>query len=311
MKKDYSALSFSEKERICENEFMTNGPFWHIYTDGTRMQNIFCTKEEFEIGLWMLASTRCMCPKVRLATFELMENHGHLILCGQKENCIEFFEIFFSRLRRTLSRIGRIINWDNFQMGILPINSLQDLRNEIIYTNRNAFVANGNYTPDSYPWGGGCAFFNGWIDEIPTVLMSSLPINKQRRYLHTKDVAPFKDLHVIGNRPFIPSFCDIKLAERMFRDPRSYFYSLTRNAEAFSQIANRLGDRIFLTDEELYSVMTTHTVQEYGQNKPSQLTPQQRLDVARYLRLNYNATNQQLRRILRIDISILSELFPQ
>ena len=196
-------------------------------------------------------------------------------------------------------------------MGILPINSLQDLRNEIIYTNRNAFVANVNYTPDSYPWGGGCAFFNGWIDEIPAVPMCSLPINKQRQYLHTKDVAPFKELRVIGNRPFIPSFCDIKFAEKMFRDPRSYFNSLTRNAEAFSQIANRLGDHIFLTDEELYSVMTAHIIQTYRQNKPGQLTPQQRLEVARHLHFNYNATNQQLRRILRLDNSILTELFPQ
>ena len=35
----------------------------------------------------------------------------------------------------------------------------------------------------------------------------------------------------------------------MFRDARSYFNSLTRNAEAFSQIASRLKDSIFLTDE--------------------------------------------------------------
>lgn len=47
MKKDSSALSFSEKERICESGFFANGPYWHIYTDGTRMQNIFCCEEDY------------------------------------------------------------------------------------------------------------------------------------------------------------------------------------------------------------------------------------------------------------------------
>ena len=45
MKKDYSALSFSEKERICESIFIANGPYWHVYTDGTKMQNIFCSED--------------------------------------------------------------------------------------------------------------------------------------------------------------------------------------------------------------------------------------------------------------------------
>lgn len=39
MKKEFSALSFSEKERICESIFINNGPYWHLYTDGTKMQN--------------------------------------------------------------------------------------------------------------------------------------------------------------------------------------------------------------------------------------------------------------------------------
>ena len=111
--------------------------------------------------------------------------------------------------------------------------------------------------------------------------------------------------------PFIPSFCDIKLGESMFRDARSYFNSLTRNAEAFSQIASRLKDSIFLTDEELYSVLHSFINKEYSVKTPSQLSVQQKIDTARYMHFNYNSTNQQLRRMLRLDLSILEELFPE
>ena len=110
--------------------------------------------------------------------------------------------------------------------------------------------------------------------------------------------------------PFIPSFCDINLGESMFRDARSYFNSLTRNAEAFSQIASRLKDSIFLTDEELYSVICSYINKEYSVKTPAQLSGQQKIDTARHMHFNYNASNQQLRRMLRLDMSILEELFP-
>ena len=310
MKKDFSALSFSEKERVCESIFINNGPYWHLYTDGTKMQNIFCNDEEFIIGMWCLATALHLCKSIKVITFELMGNHIHLILAGQKEDCIMVFEIFTSRLKQVFAKAGRIINWNNLKMDILPIEDIQALRNEIIYVNRNAFVSNPSYTPDSYPWGGGCAYFNPWLRHVKTTPLENMKVNSQRALLHTRDVSPFLQLIEAGGMPFIPSFCDIKLGESMFRDARTYFNSLTRNAEAFSQIAARLKDSVFLTDEELYSVICTYINKEYSVKTPSQLSAQQKIDTARRMHFNYNASNQQLRRMLRMDIAILEELFP-
>ena len=83
-----------------------------------------------------------------------------------------------------------------------------------------------------------------------------------------------------------------------------------RNAEAFSQIAARLKDSIFLTDDELFSVLCSHISKEYSIKKPSELTAQQKIDTARHLHFGYNASNQQLRRMLRMDMAILEEMFP-
>ena len=310
MKKDLNALSFSEKESICERLLISNGPYWHLYTDGTKMQNIFCCEEDFKAGVWILASTLYMSKGVNSLTFELMSNHVHLIFAGQREDCINAFELFVSKLRLAFPKRQRAIDWSNFKMEILPIESLHALRNEIIYVNRNAFVANPAYTPDSYLWGGGCAYFNPWLKHLKTTPLGNLKVNIQRALLHTRDVSPFSQLTEVGGMAFIPSFCDISLGESMFRDARSYFNSLTRNAEAFSQIASRLKDTIFLIDEELYSVICSHISKEYSVKNPSQLSAQQKIDTARHMHFNYNASNQQLRRMLRLDIAILEEMFP-
>jgi len=311
MKKDYCALSFSEKERICERTFEENGPFWHLYTDGTQMQDIFCNKADFKTGMWALAGAAHQQKDVRIMTFQLMNNHLHQIFAGRKDGGIEMFGIFETRLRRSLVKNGRAIDWGHFKMDILPIEDLKALRNEIIYVNRNAFVANAAYTPDSYPWGGGCAYFNAWTDHLRTSRMGDLKVATQRELLHMRDVAPFTELREIDMMPFIPSFCDIRLGESMFRDARSYFNSLTRNAEAFSQIASRLKDSVFLTDEELFAVMSSYINKEYSVKSAAMLNGEQKISVARHLHFGYNASNQQLRRLLRLDLAILEELFPQ
>lgn len=96
----------------------------------------------------------------------------------------------------------------------------------------------------------------------------------------------------------------------MFRDARSYFNSLTRNVEAFSQIASRLKDAIFLTDDELYSAMFAFINKNYSVKTVAELSARQKIDTARQMHFNYNASNQQLRRLLRMDLAILEELFP-
>ena len=95
----------------------------------------------------------------------------------------------------------------------------------------------------------------------------------------------------------------------MFQDARSYFHSLTRNAEAFSQIASRLKDVVFMTDDEMF-VVAARCAAEMFSSKLNVLTPDQRIRLARKLHFDYNASNQQLRRVLKLDISVLDEMFP-
>ena len=310
MMKDFSALSFTEKERICNEAFVNNGPYWHIYTNGTIMQNIFCSKEDYNCGMWQLAIAKCIAKGVKLLTFELMSNHVHLVAAGTKDDCEKFFKLFASRIKHIFTRLGKVIDWSRFQYEILPIDSLTALRNEIIYTNRNAYVANANYTPLSYLWGGGCAYFNPFLEYLQIKAFSQLPIQKQRQILHSRDTSAFARLYIWEDSVFIPSFCDISLGESMFQDARKYFNSLTRNAEAFSQIASRIKDTMFLTDDELYAVTTAYIDKEYKTTQIKLLSPQQKIDTSKHLHFKYNATNSQIRRILKIDISILEEMFP-
>ena len=113
----------------------------------------------------------------------------------------------------------------------------------------------------------------------------------------------------MGDVPFIPSFCRIDIGQSMFQDARSYFHALTRNAEAYSQVALRLKDKVFLTDDEMFVVASRYASDEFSV-KLRMLTPDQKIQLARKLHYDYNASNNQIRRLLNLNIAVLNELFP-
>ena len=118
-----------------------------------------------------------------------------------------------------------------------------------------------------------------------------------------------RDLKFVGDVPYIPSFCRIDVGQSVFQDARSYFHALSRNAEAYSQIASRLKDTVFLTDEEMFVVAARCAESDYF-TKLRLLTPDQKIQLARKLHYDYNASNAQLRMILGLDLVVLNELFP-
>ena len=304
------ALTFFEKEKLCEERFEASGPFWHLHTDGTKMQNIFTSDYLFETGIAALGVTCHLTPDVKAVAFELMTNHIHLILAGQREDCILLFEAFKTRLSRILSRCDAVADLSDFKPQIIPIPDLKALRNEILYAHRNAYVVSPDFTPCNYPWGSGWAYFNQLVSLLPTLALSEITLTDARHISHSRDVACLKGLRCCGKVVFIPSFCDISLGESMFTDPRSYFNSLTKNVEAFSQIAARLQDVIFLTDDELFSVACKMSEDSCQTKKITLLSPEHKISIAKELHFKYNATNQQIRRILKLDTTILNELFP-
>ena len=289
--------------------FLENGPFWHVCTDGTKIGDIFCTDDDFRQGMMALAVCVALFGKVGLVTFELMKNHVHLILCGSEDDSVEFFQMYKGKLKRLFKGTDRAVNWDKFEAQFIRIQDLNALRNEIVYVHRNAYVVNSNYTPFSYPWGGGWAYFSPVLQLLPVLSVQELGARKVRELTHCREVSQLLDLKFVGDVPYIPSFCLVNLGQNMFRDARSYFNSLTRNVEEFSLIASKLKDTVFLTDEEMYRV-AANCAEECFSCKLSMLTPDQKVQLARKLHREYNASNDNLRRVLKLDPSVLNELFP-
>lgn len=303
------AETFFEKEQFAEFLLKNNGPFWYMYTPGNLTSVLFVDKEDFKFAMNLVAQVAVKNPEVRIYTFEVMNNHFHFILSGDEEKCRALFELLKEKLERYLRNKGRNINLSKFNCFLVQIMDLKTLRNEIIYANRNGYVARHDCTPFSYPWGAGMAIFNPVVELIPKQDYSKLTVREKREICKSKDIDLPGDLKVHDGVILPSSYCATKETEQIFRDPHHYFSMLSKNWEAYSEIAKRLGDTVIITDEEMYGAVSALCAKEYGIKKPGNLNPTQKIELAKRMKQDYFASNKQIKNILRLDIGIVEELF--
>ena len=302
-------LSFSERERQCEELFNSRGPFYHLCTPGDSQLVLFDTNEDFRFAINLMASTLYEETDVNVITFEIMGTHLHVI----GEGSLEAAEQWFAKYRRKLSRfyqsVGDVKDLSSFQASIFPINDLAFLRNSIAYVNRNGYLVHPEYTPFSYPWGAGRYFFNPDAKQRYDITFGELTVRQKRNLFYSHSIACCGAANVVDGYISPDSFCEVYMGENFFRDARHYFSLVSRSVEGYKNIAKMLGDSVFYTDDELYLIVRQICRDRYGNARPEIITLDQKMEFARMLHYDYKASDKQIQRMLRIDERKLAVLF--
>lgn len=302
-------LTWREAVRSGEASFRSNVPFWHLPTDGNNQQIIFTNRADFAAAMNALAITSALF-QVRLVAYEFMHNHVHFILSGQKDECEAAFMEFKRRLDNHFTRCGRFGVLSNFDFELIPIESLQQMKTEIAYVHRNAFVASRNNLVYTYEWGSGMYYFHEVLKKMHFQPFSEVPYLKRREIFQGRVLKMPDGYTFNGEYVFPPSFMALGLGESFFNSPAEYFYKLTRNLEDQSLIADRLRDRVFVSYEEGFNIAQTLAWNIFHA-KVTMLTGEQKTELSRRLHFDYKLSNKHISTILKMDIAFLDEIFPE
>ncbi len=300
---------FFDRESDCEYRFKRNAPFWHICTPGENQTIIFQSNEDYHYGITALGLAKAKFHDVEIYTYALMSNHLHLILSGTKEQCIQFIQYYKRLLMIYFSRTKQLRNLASFdEAQCIAITDLRMLRNEIAYVNRNGFVEYVCPTPFAYEWGCGRYYFT--IPQPVNREFNTLTIREKRAILHKSDVT-LPDNYTVDEKYLDPrSFCNFHKGELYYNPEQQYFIMLSRNFEAFSAIAERLGDQNFLTDNEIYPAACMISNSEFGVKTPSLLPSEDKIKLVRILHDKYHASNKQIARVVSIPVATINQLYP-
>ena len=306
--------SFGERERQCERHYYDvcrrYGQLWHISTPGNLTETLFVEDEDFQFAVSNSAISAAESGLV-IFTDQIMGNHIHTLGGGTKPQCIDYLERFTYRLEKYSSQQGKFLKLSQFRCDDpIEITTLDMMRNEIAYINRNGYLVNPSHTPFSYPWGSGSVYFNHSLHNDPGVPYDAIPF-RTKRHLCRRRAIEMPPGYRYGRGMILPeSYALYHEGEMMFRDAHQYFYLLTRNYEAYSEEAKRLGDAILLTDEEIYPVAKMLAWRDFKVKQPSLLPANAKIAIARTLHADYHATPNQVRRVLALPKEIVQQLFP-
>lgn len=300
--------NFYYQENECERIFAGLGESFHIYTP-ENFEIIFTSNDDFITGMNIIAVCTKLSDNIKLLTFEIMTNHIHLTVSSSKQDAQDYFELIKMFLSRSFKSRSRTIDWSKFVANPRRINSLDDLRNVIIYNNRNGFVANPLWTPFSYPWGANKYYFNNDAKQLSLIGAKPFSLRGLREITHSRLADSVSDLLSCNGCAVPLSFCDIENGEKLFRSPAQYFFMLGKNIEKQKNISKEIGESMFCNDDELYSSILSITLTKFS-TSPADIPNVEKIELAKIMHNDYHASNKQISRILKLDIVVVDRLFP-
>ncbi len=293
--------TFAEKERYCEATFQESGPYWHAYTSGKDTPLLFAQKKDFVFVMNVVAQAAAISSKVRIIAFEVMNNHFHFVLSAAEEAVLAFWNYIRKRLSRSFPVVKAI------PIALRPIMDLNSLRNNIVYTNRNGYVADPAYTPFSYPWGTGRYYF---LDRPEGNAMSRISVDDRREMFRCREPMLPGEWEVRDGYIDPWNYCAVKFGMSLFRDAHHYFAMVSKNVEAYAELAVGLDECEFLTDAELFTRLIQMVRSDHGVSAIKDLTKSQKFELARKLRFEFRSSNGQIRRVLGLSQYEVDSLFP-
>jgi REP element-mobilizing transposase RayT len=294
-----------------EQLFREYGPFYHLSTKPLEKGVIFQDDEERKVAINLIAILAKE-THVDILAFAIMSNHFHFIIKGELVDGIEFFRRLKKRLSNFFSRRGRsgIMDLVDVDPNTPAIASLTQFRNEIAYVIRNPYVVRTDVNLFAYPWCSGYLYFNPLLDSLCSKSAKELSYKEKRDITRATDPVLDTQFRVRDGMIAPESFVNYKLVERLFPSARKFLWWVLRNVEAHHEVASRLGEKVFLNDDELFVTAQQLARSQFGCDGVKDLSIQQQKEIAVVLKHKWNASNGQVARIAQLDPSIVNDMFP-
>ena len=300
----YGRNDFWDRERECERSFAENGPIYFITTEDLDWM-LYENTEQFIVGTNLISIASARSGFTLLDDIQ-MNNHHHVLGKGDYVTASNFVALLHASMRRYQASLGRpsLKEWD---VQIKRTEDLKQFRNQVAYSDRNAYVARLDSIPTGYCWGSAQLFFNRnlWLRNEGTPY-SQVGGREKRIICRSHDVDLPSHFRVYKGMILRSSFVDYHTTEKMFNSANQYFTMLTRRGEADIEMANLLGERIQLPHEEVYQIVSGW----YPGQRLTKLDYDMKLKAAMQMKQKLRCSNRQIIQILNLPAADVDKMFP-
>ena len=297
-------------EEECEFRFRELGPCYHLCTS-ENAPILFHNEGDFKTAMNIIALASKLFPDIKILTFEVMNNHLHFALCGNENRIHEWLGKLVALLRQHPELKDSKEAFATLREKLIVVGNLDNLRNVIAYINRNGYVADSGHTPFSYPWGANRFFFNDEAKIRYESMKVAATARWKRNAFHSNLGDNLAELNHLDGYVSPMCFCHIRLAEGLFINAHQFFSKISKSVESSAVIAKEIGESVFYTDNELFSIISQKCYKQYGCKSPAMIPAEAKVTVAKMMHFDYNSSDKQISRILKMEIDIVKRMFPE
>lgn len=273
--------------------------YYHLSTDGRWEGLIFHTNALFAYGMTLIGLLTLLFP-VEIYAFTLMNNHIHIVLSGTGRACRDTFHYLVRKLNIRLRLSGYPELPDQYGFKLVTITSLEQLKNNIIYLDRNPYEKQ-YCVPAGYPWGSTIIHYNRIASILEWTRADTLSKRELERLTGSRIAIPgdWEFNPVLGLNPacFVRNdkFLDL------FPTAKSYQSRLTKDYEAFVKVAENLDESMEFSQEELEGIMNEQLRKHYSGRSLGQLKNDEKGYLAVLLAQNYHLPSNQIAGMLGLQ----------
>lgn len=179
---------------------------------------------------------------VKVHFYEVMRNHLHLIVSGWGTHCVDSFDYLKKRIGRRLRKDGRTPLPADYDFRLIPIESEEQMRDNIIYIAQNAPKVM-EILPGGYLWGSALMFYSDLSRLFGTVRAGDLSDRKLERIFGTHLAIPKDRLIHPGLGMALPqSFVDTGVFYKVFPTAKEYLIPMVKDYVAYTRVAEQVGE---------------------------------------------------------------------
>ncbi|MBO6028329.1 MAG: hypothetical protein J6P75_03880 [Bacteroidales bacterium] len=279
--------------------------YYHLCTDGGK--GILCHDDkEFAHAVNVIAVLDQKLPE-KVHAYKVMRTHVHLLLSGLGTHCVDAFDYLKYRLSRKLRQDGHPPLPKDYDFKLVPVENEEQMRRNIVYIARNLFEVQ-DVVPGGSLWGSSRIHYSQVPRLIESVRAEDLSARRLWDLLGTRiPIPPDRLIHLPTGMVLPESFVDTKVFYRVFPTARQYLNALVKDFEGYVMVADKLGETVSFTNEEVDAIIEQTLNKDYQGVTPEKLTADEQFRLAASLQKKFRLSVDQLAAGLHLPVRTLAQ----
>lgn len=281
----------NEKKARAEIRAREKGDY-HFCTDGLKGAKLFNSVAEYAFGMILLGLI-CIRYSITIYAFSLMPNHIHIILNGTGDACLQAFDFLKRRFTARLKKDGYPPLPEDYWFKLVPIETPEQMKSEILYVLRNALEAELGMA-EGYVWSSGWLYYSDFLEILKQQPAPPMTLKGRNKWTGGEDEIP-ESWHFHSYLGLLPdAFVDTSLVLKLFPAPKDLQTALVKDYETFFQIAGRLGEMVSFNKAETEGIVSQTLQKRFEGRRLRELTDTEKGKLAIILNREFGLSSYQI-----------------